>query len=213
MTRGRFITFEGGEGAGKSTQVKLLAEVLTKRGLDVVTTREPGGAPTAEQIRKLLVEGEAGRWDPMTESMLHTAARREHLVRLVWPALERGAWVISDRFADSTVAYQGSGQGVPPAELDRLYALAAGDFQPDLTLILDLPVEEGLRRAAGRGGKEDRYERMGVAFHERIRTAFREIAAKHPKRCVVVPAQGNSAEVHKAVLAAADARLGAMGRA
>jgi len=213
MTRGRFITFEGGEGAGKSTQVKLLAEVFAKRGLDVVTTREPGGAPTAEQIRRLLVEGEAGRWNPVTEALLHTAARREHLVRTVWPALERGAWVISDRFADSTTAYQGDGQGVPLPELERMYAIAAGDFQPDLTVILDLPVEEGLRRAAGRGGREDRYERMGLDFHERIRAAFHDIAANNPDRCVVISALGSTDAVHKAVLAATDAKLGARGRA
>ena len=211
MSPGRFITFEGGEGAGKSTQVKLLAEALGKRGLDVVTTREPGGAPTAELIRRLLVEGEAGRWDPMTEALLHTAQRREHLVHTVRPALGRGAWVISDRFADSTTAYQGAGQGVTPEQLDVLYRLIAGDFRPDLTVILDLPVEEGLRRASVRGGKEDRYERMGTAFHERIRAAYSEIAKRHPERCVVIPALGDPAAVHALVLAAADARLGARG--
>ena len=213
MGRGRFITFEGGEGAGKSTQVKLLADALAKRGLEVVITREPGGAPTAELIRKLLVEGEAGRWDPVTEALLHTAQRREHLVRTVWPALERGAWVVSDRFADSTLAYQGAGQGVTPAQLDLLYRLVAGDFQPDLTLVLDLPVEEGLKRAAGRGGQEDRYERMGMAFHERIRAAFAAIAQRYPERCVMVSALGSPAEVHAAILAAADSKLGTRGLA
>jgi dTMP kinase len=213
MARGRFITFEGGEGAGKSTQVKLLAEALAKRGLEVLTTREPGGAPGAERIRRLLVEGDGARWDATTEALLHSAARREHLVRTVWPALERGAWVISDRFADSTVAYQGQGQGVPPDQLDRLYKIVAGEFMPDLTLILDLPVDEGLRRAAGRGGKEDRYETMGQTFHERIRGAFREIAERNPKRCVIIPASGTTTEVHAAVLTATDARLGARGLA
>jgi dTMP kinase len=212
MSRGRFITFEGGEGAGKSTQVKLLAEILRKRGLDLVTTREPGGSPTAEQIRRLLVEGDT-RWDPVTEALLHTAQRREHLVHTVRPGLERGAWVISDRFADSTTAYQGAGQGVTPEQLDQLYRLIAGDFQPDLTIILDLPVEEGLKRAAGRGGKEDRYERMGVAFHERIRAAYAEIAKRHPERCVVISALGDPTSVHAAVLAASDAKLGTHGRA
>lgn len=211
MSPGRFITFEGGEGAGKSTQVKLLAEALTKRGLDVVMTREPGGAPTAEQIRSLLVEGEAGRWDPVTEALLHSAARREHLVHTVLPAIRRGAWVISDRFADSTVAYQGAGQGVTAAQLDQLYRLIAGDFQPDLTVILDLPVAAGLKRAASRGGKEDRYERMGVAFHERIRASFAAIASANPKRCVVISATADPASVHRSVLAATDSRLGARG--
>jgi len=212
MSRGRFITFEGGEGAGKSTQVRLLAEALSRRGLDVVTTREPGGAPSAERIRTLLVEGEA-RWDPVTEALLHTAQRREHLVRTVWPALERGAWVISDRFADSTTAYQGAGQGVTPEQLGALYWMIAGEFRPDLTIILDLPVEEGLKRAAGRGGKEDRYERMGMDFHQRIRDAFATIARTHPERCVVISALGVPDDVHKSVLAAADAKLGARGLA
>lgn len=204
----RFITFEGGEGAGKSTQVRLLAEVLRQRGIDVLTTREPGGAPGAEEIRRLLVEGDGGRWDAVTEALLHTAARREHLLKTVRPALAAGRWVISDRFADSTVAYQGYAQGVPLADLDRLYQVAVGDFAPDLTLILDLPVEEGLRRAAGRGGKEDRYERMGRDFHEKMREGYLEIAKQAPKRCAVVSALGAADDVHQAVLAAVDSRLG-----
>ena len=207
MATGRFITFEGGEGAGKSTQVKLLAEALKKRGVDVVTTREPGGAPGAEAIRKLLVEGEAGRWDPMTEALLHSAARREHLVRTVRPALDAGKWVISDRYADSTLAYQGYAQGVPTEDLDRLYRVVAGNFMPDLTLILDMPVEEGLKRAAARGGGEDRYEKMGRAFHEMLRQGFLEIAKANPARCVVIPATGSVEQIHAAVLAAVDARL------
>lgn len=204
----RFITFEGGEGAGKSTQVRLLAEALRQRGIDVLTTREPGGAPGAEEIRRLLVEGDGGRWDAVTEALLHTAARREHLLKTVRPALAAGRWVISDRFADSTVAYQGYAQGVPLADLAKLYEVAVGDFAPDLTLILDLPVEEGLKRAAGRGGKEDRYERMGREFHEKMREGYLEIAKQAPKRCAVVSALGAADDVHQAVLAAVDSRLG-----
>ena len=150
MTAGRFITFEGGEGAGKSTQLGLLAEALRGQGHGVLTTREPGGAPGAEQIRRLLVEGAVERWDPLTEALLHYAARREHLVRSVWPALAEGRWVVSDRFADSTLAYQGYGHGLPEAALQRLYDVTVGSFAPDLTIILDLPVQDGLARAAGR---------------------------------------------------------------
>jgi dTMP kinase len=204
---GRFITFEGGEGAGKSTQIGLLAEALRRRGLAVETTREPGGSPGAELVRRLLVEGDTGRWDPVTEALLHSAARREHLVRTVWPALNEGRWVLSDRFADSTLAYQGYGHGVPRATLDELYRLTAGDFAPDLTIILDLAVDQGLARAAGRGGAEDRYERMSRDFHERLRQGFLAIARADPRRCVVVPASGSVAEVHAAALKAVEERL------
>lgn len=207
MTEGRFITFEGGEGAGKSTQVKLLAETLRGRGIAVVTTREPGGAPGAEEIRRLLVQGEAGRWDPVTEALLHSAARREHVQRTVKPALAQGSWVISDRFADSTVAYQGYGQGVRLGDLAKLYEVAVGDFEPDLTLILDMPVEAGLQRAKARGGAEDRYERMGYEFHERLRRGFLEIAQTNPQRCLIIPAEGSVAGVQRAVLAAVDQQL------
>ncbi|HEY1720956.1 MAG TPA: dTMP kinase [Magnetospirillaceae bacterium] len=207
MAQGRFITFEGGEGAGKTTQIKLLAETLRGRSLSIVTTREPGGAPGAEEIRRLLVEGDAGRWDAVTEALLHTAARREHIQRTVKPALAQGSWVLSDRFADSTVAYQGYGQHVPLADLFKLYEVAVGDFEPDLTLILDMPVEEGLRRAAKRGGKEDRYERMGHDFHERMRRGFLEIAEANPQRCLIIPAEGSIGSVQRAILAAVDQQL------
>jgi dTMP kinase len=207
MTQGRFITFEGGEGGGKSTHMRLLAETLRERGLPVLTTREPGGAVGAEQIRHLLVEGEPGRWDSMTEALLHFAARRDHLVRTVWPALAEGQWVLSDRFADSTLAYQGYGHGLPLHAIEQLYDMTVGNFAPDLTLILDLPVEDGLRRAAHRGGGEDRYERMGQAFHERLRQGFLEIARHHPGRCVVLSATEPVADVRTKVLAVVEDRL------
>jgi dTMP kinase len=190
VARGRFITFEGGEGAGKSTQVKLLAAWLQERGIETVTTREPGGSPGAEAIRGLLVNGSTDRWDAVTETMLHFAARRDHLRATVLPALERGAWVVSDRFADSTRAYQGIVQGAGLDLVERLYAIAVGTLAPDLTLVLDLPVELGLQRAARRGG-EDRYERMGDDFHRRLREAFLAIAAAEPGRCTVVDATGD----------------------
>lgn len=202
MQRGRFITFEGGEGGGKSTQLRLLAEALRAGGREVVTTREPGGSKGAEDIRALLVTGVPDRWDGVTEALLHTAARRDHLIKTVWPALDRGAWVVCDRFMDSTMAYQGYGHGLALEMLAVLYRTAIGDFRPDLTLILDLPVEIGLARAGGRGGAEDRYERMGAKFHERLRQGYLEIAHVEPDRCVVVDASRDVGDVHLQVLQA-----------
>ena len=185
---GRFITLEGGEGAGKSTQIARLRAWLEGRGKTVAATREPGGSPGAEMIRKLLVEGPAERWDGVTEALLHFAARRDHLRTTVWPALKRGAWVISDRFADSTRAYQGYGHGLDLAMLERLYGVAVGDFRPDLTLVLDLPIDVGLARAAARRGAETRYESLPIEFHRRVKAGFLEIAKREPSRCVVIDA-------------------------
>ena len=199
MAGGKFITIEGGEGAGKSTQIKLLADWLRERGIAVTTTREPGGSPGAEAIRKLLVEGSVDKWDGTTEALLHFAARRDHLRRTVWPALEQGEWVISDRFADSTKAYQGYGHGLPLDMIDQLYQIAVGDFRPHLTVILDLPVDLGLSRAARRAGTETRYESMDVDFHRRLREGFLEIAKAEPKRCVVVDAAGSIEAVQMAL--------------
>jgi dTMP kinase len=204
---GRFITLEGGEGAGKSTQIARLAERL-RADHEVVTTREPGGSPGAEMIRKLLVEGPAERWDGATEALLHFAARRDHLRTTVWPALERGAWVISDRFADSTRAYQGSGHGLDLGTLDRLYDVAVGVFRPDLTLILDLPVDTGLARAASRRGAETRYESLPRAFHERVRKGFLAIARNEPERCVAVDASQDIDTVAAAIARVVAERLG-----
>jgi dTMP kinase len=205
--RGRFITLEGGEGGGKSTQARRLAAALEGSVDEILLTREPGGSPGAEEIRKLLVDGEVHRWDAVTETLLHFAARRDHLVNTVEPALARGVWVISDRFADSTLAYQGFGHGVDRAAIASLYSLCVGSLKPDLTLILDLPVDAGLKRAAGRGGGEDRYERMDRAFHERLRQGFLEIARAEPERCVVIDAAQNEDRVHEKIIAAVRARL------
>ena len=206
---GRFITLEGGEGAGKSTQIARLATWLKSRGRDVVTTREPGGAPGAEMIRKLLVEGPTERWDGTTEALLHFAARRDHLRQTVWPALKRGAWVLSDRFADSTRAYQGWGHGLDLDMLDRLYDVAVGAFHPDLTLILDLPVEMGLARAAQRRGAETRYESLPRDFHERVRKGFIAIAASDPARCAVIDASKDIDVIAAAIARSVTERLGA----
>lgn len=204
---GKFITLEGGEGGGKSTQVRRLAAALGAQVGEIVLTREPGGSPGAEQIRSLLVDGEVHRWDSITETLLHFAARRDHLVSTVQPALARGAWVISDRFADSTLAYQGYGHGVDKRDIAELYRICVGDLKPDLTLILDLPVEVGLARAAGRGGGEDRYERMDRDFHGRLRQGFLEIARTEPDRCAVIDASLGEDEVHEQIMAAVRARL------
>jgi dTMP kinase len=207
LTRGRFLTVEGGEGAGKSTHVGLLVAALARAGIPALRTREPGGAPGAEDIRKLLVEGEPGRWDASSEALLMVAARRCHLTAMVWPALAQGTWVVSDRFADSTLAYQGSAGGVPRADLEALHRIIAGDFAPDLTLILDLPIDLGLARAAARAGAETRFERKDRAFHEKLRQGFLDIAAREPKRCVMIDATGDVDAVHQAVLAAVRERL------
>lgn len=213
--RGRFITLEGGEGAGKSTQIRRLAEALAARGLPVRITREPGGSPGAEEIRALVVSGEPGRWSAVTEALLMTSARRDHVERTVWPALAAGEWVLCDRFFDSTMAYQGYGHGLGPERIAALQALALDGFRPDLTLILDLPVEVGLRRAAVRaagvagagGDAEDRYEQMDRDFHKRLRDGFLAIAEADPARCAVIDADRTVDEITSDLVATVEQRL------
>lgn len=208
MNAGKFITFEGGEGGGKSTQVKRLADGLRNAGIEVVQTREPGGAPGAEEIRKLLVTGAVDRWRPETEMLLNYAARVEHVAQTIRPALASGKWVISDRFHDSTVAYQGYGHGLAPEKIVALHRLLLDDFGPDLTLIFDIPVAAGIARTDARSGDENRYERMDTAFHERLRRGFMEIAKADPQRCVVIDAGQNIDDVFTEVSAAVNRRLG-----
>lgn len=198
----RFITLEGGEGAGKSTQARRLAAALRAGGIDVVETREPGGSPGAEEIRRLLTTGEPARWSPMAETLLHFAARADHLRRTIGPALKAGRWVCCDRFADSTMAYQGYGHGIDREFIARLTGVVLGDLRPDLTLVFDLPVEQGLARAAARAGQEDRYEKMDRKFHGALRRGFLEIAAMNPERCVVIDASGDEAATWQRVSAA-----------
>ena len=209
---GKFITLEGGEGAGKTTQIKLLSKALQAAGVAAVVTREPGGAPKAESIRALLVEGAVDRWQPMSEALLNYAARLEHVETTIKPALAQGRWVLSDRFADSTVAYQGYGHDLGAETVYRLHRLTLGDFQPDLTVILDLPVETGLARAGGRhaGGnaREDRYERMDTAFHQRLRDGYLDIARRNPERCAVVDATKDEKAVHEWIRTLVHNRLG-----
>jgi dTMP kinase len=205
---GKFITLEGGEGTGKSTQAALLAGHLERAGIEVLLTREPGGAPGAEEIRKLLVEGAPGRWDGISEALLHFAARRTHLAQTVLPAIKRGQWVISDRFADSTMAYQSYGLGVEREAVEALYRIVVGSFAPDLTIILDLSTELGLKRSRGRESGEDRYERMDTQFHERLRQGFLDIARREPERCAVIETVGAKEEVEAKILATVGERLG-----
>ena len=207
MTRGRFITLEGGEGAGKTTQALRLVEHLRALGIETIRTREPGGSPGAEAIRSLVVSGETEAWSPMTETLLMYAARSDHLERTIRPALEAGRWVVCDRFADSSRAYQGAGGGVPPQVIEAIDAAVVGADQPDLTLVFDLPVEVGLDRAFGRGLFETRFETKGLAFHQRLRDGFAEIARDHPERCVMIDADADPDTVEARLWAAVEARL------
>ena len=195
----RFITLEGGEGAGKSTQARKLAAALKKRGLASITTREPGGSPGAEEIRNLIVHGETGRWDTLTETMLIFAARADHVARTIKPALASGKWVICDRFTDSTFAYQGAGRGLARETIRRLETIVLDDFRPDLTLILDIPVETGLSRTKSRGKGATRFENFDIAFHERLRQAFLAIARRSRERCVVIDASADERSVAEAI--------------
>ena len=206
-SRGRFITLEGGEGAGKSTLAAVLKTRLEEFGVTTIATREPGGAPGAEEVRRLLVTGDRDRWDPMGEALLLSAARRDHVRRLISPALSLGRTVICDRFFDSTLAYQGYGHGLPHGMLNQLRRMAVGRLRPDITLILDLPATIGLARAQARRGDETRFESFDLAFHERLRGGFLKIATLEPKRCTVIDAQQTAEEVADQAWSAIAARL------
>jgi dTMP kinase len=205
MTHGRFITLEGGEGAGKTTQCELLGEALTATGLSVLRTREPGGSPGAELLRGILL-GESIDWAPRAETLLHFAARAEHVAKTIEPALRSGKWVICDRFFDSTLAYQGYGQG---ADRDFIAALTSlVGIAPDLTIVLDVPEAVAAVRVRQRGGDSDRYERQDAAFHGRVRAGFRHIASNDPERCALLDASADIQTVHTAIMAAVWTRFG-----
>jgi dTMP kinase len=203
---GRLITLEGGEGVGKSTLARGLAEALRTQGREVVVTREPGGAPGADAIRRLLVEGDAERWTAMEEALLFAAARFNHLIHTVRPALARGAWVVCDRYYDSTRAYQVAAGGMAPETLDTLNVLIEAPA-PDLTLVLDLDPANGLGRSKGQASGEDRFEKKDAAFHQRVRAEFLAIAAREPGRCVVIDAGRTKEAVLAQSLAAVEERL------
>ena len=204
---GLFVSLEGIDGSGKSTQSRRLADWLRARGRDPVLTREPGGAPGAEEIRRLLVEGDPDRWSPETEILLFTAARRDHLERTIRPALAAGRDVITDRFADSTRVYQGATRGDLRGLVDDIHARVIG-LEPDLTLILDMEPEVALSRGLARRSGEDRFEEFGLPFQEKLRDGFRALAAEAPGRCVLIDASQDADSIAGAVAATVAARLG-----
>lgn len=205
----RFITLEGGEGAGKSTQVKLLAQAFAQAGLAARTTREPGGSEGGEAIRNLVVTGAADRWDATTESLLFMTARYDHVERLIKPALAAGQWVLCDRFYDSTYVYQGIAKNVGTEWLDQLYRHLYGNFTPDLTFLLDLDPKVGLGRATARGNDaESRFESMGLAYHTTLRNAFLDRATAEPARFAKVDASQSPQAVHEAMIAVLNQRFG-----
>jgi dTMP kinase len=207
--RGKFITFEGGEGGGKSTHVQRLGNKIKSLGIGVLTTREPGGSPGAEAIRHVLLSGAAKPLGPHAEAILFAAARADHLRQTIEPALDAGKWVISDRFADSTRIYQGVLGNLDPRLISRLETLTVGETKPDLTIVLDIPPEIGLRRARERRGNEpiDRFEAEALDFHKKLREAFIELAEREPQRCVVINAGVDPATVADAIWATVSARL------
>jgi dTMP kinase len=227
---GRFITLEGGEGAGKSTQVRRLQASLEERGVRCITTREPGGSPGAEEIRRLLVQGDTDKWEPVSETLLLFAARADHISRTIRPALASGVYVICDRFTDSTYAYQGVGRGLDRETIRRIETLAIGDFRPDITLLLDIDPKVGLLRTTTRATplfdptmknpdsnearaalnrrKEARFERFGKTFHEQLRQAFLEIAKRASERCVIIDAEQSEDQVAGAIWDAVGRRFG-----
>jgi dTMP kinase len=210
VTHGFFLAFEGGEGTGKTTQLKVLAGALSKRGYDVVVTHEPGDSPVGTRLRELLLDPKTVV-TAQTEALLYAADRAEHVAHVVAPALARGAIVLTDRYIDSSIAYQGFGRGLDLDEVVRTSRWATGGLLPHLTLVLDLPVEDGLRRARGRSGRADRLEAEALDFHERVRAGFLQLAKAEPARYAVIAATGAPDQVADAVLAAVDAALGLTG--
>ena len=207
--RGRFITFEGGEGSGKSTQIKILADRLNAAKLRALVTREPGGSPGAEIIRHLVLSGMGKLLGAEAETLLFAAARDDHVRTVIQPALNQGIWVLCDRFSDSTRAYQGSLGKVSPAVLNAMERVTIGDLKPDLTLILDVPIEVGMKRAAARRGSAapDRFEAEDVRFHQELRQAYRQIATSEPQRCVLIDATAEPGIVAATIWAALRDRL------
>lgn len=202
-----FITFEGGEGVGKSTQTKLLRDAFIDAGYDVVLTREPGGSKGAERIRALLVEGSVDKWTPYSELLMHTAARVDHVEHVIQPALKKGNVVICDRFVDSTIAYQAYGHELGIELVEHLHEMFFGDFYPDCTYVLDINPERGIKRTLEREDSEDRYEKMGDAFHTRVRNGFLDVAQKH-SRCALIDANKSISSIHANIVSDVNDRFG-----
>lgn len=220
MGAGKFITFEGGEGAGKSTQVRLLAEQLRQRGHEVVVTREPGGTPFAEQVRRLILSPDVAEHAPLSEALLFYAARADHIDKVIRPALQRAAFVLCDRFSDSTRVYQSVAGGLSASVFERLEQIVVGNTRPDLTIILDIDPAAGLARAEARRGSRasaiedgdkqtgrDKYERQSLGYHEKLRAGFLAIAAQEPSRCVVVDAARAAETIAAEISGSVAARL------
>jgi len=203
-----FIVFEGVDGAGKGVQSRLLLAAMEKVGLNVLLTREPGGSPGAEEIRQLIVEGAADRWDDMTELLLIYAARRSHLIETIKPALANDTWVICDRFADSSRAFQGVAGKLGLDVVENIHREVVGDFKPDLTLILDLDPAISLSRADARGGDEDRFEQKGLDYQSRVRDGFRQLAAMTPRTHTVIDAAGSIEEVNDLIISSVNTHFG-----
>ena len=205
LSSGRFITLEGGEGAGKSTQAKELKNYLERNEKKVLLTREPGGSSGAEEVRNLLVSGDENRWDPISETLLLYAARRDHWLKTIQPALENGVWVISDRFSDSTMVYQGFGKGLDLGFIEHLHQLTLGEVYPDLTLILDISAELGLERSLNRDKQtqtvDTRFENMNLTFHQRLRSGFQKVVIKNPNRVFSINAEKSINSVTAAMIA------------
>lgn len=212
--RGKYITLEGGEGCGKSTQVKLLAQYLEQQGISCVMSKEPGSTPEGKIIRNLLVTGDKDKFDAITECLLYFADRRCDLTKVVWPALDGGQWVVSDRYADSTEAYQyyGYNKRVPLEVLQQLYKIVANEFKPDLTIILDMDSEIGMRRSYAKAEtmavKELRFESRQLDFHRNLRQGFLEIAKRDPERCVVLNADTDIETLHQQIVEKVKEKLG-----
>ncbi len=198
---GKFISFEGGEGCGKTTQAKMLVEALSAKGIKCLHTREPGGEDGAEDIRSLLVTGEANRWEDVTETLLFLAARYQHAKRVIKPALEQGTWVICDRFHDSTRVYQGVGKGVSDKYYQMLHVSVLGNFVPDITILLDIEVKKGLSRSINRSGNDElRFENMDISFHQAVRQGFLNLAKQEPNRISIVDASSDIDAIHQNIL-------------
>lgn len=199
-----FITFEGGDGSGKSTQVNLLKDYLDNLNFETIKTREPGGTPSAEILRDLLTTGEVEKWTPMSEALLMWASRYEHLIQVIEPALNSGKNVICDRFYDSTYAYQGVAHNLGIDKMEKLKKIIIGDIEPDVTFVLDIDPKVGLKRSLDRSNKENRFESYNIDFHNKIRSAFLEIAKKNKNRCVVVDASLNEQEINNLIITVID---------
>jgi len=199
-----FITFEGGDGSGKSTQVNLLKDYLDNLNFETIKTREPGGTPSAEILRDLVTTGEVGKWTPMSEALLMWASRYEHLIQVIEPALNSGKNVICDRFYDSTYAYQGVAHNLGIDKMEKLKKIIIGDIEPDITFVLDIDPKVGLKRSLDRSNQENRFESYNIDFHNKIRSAFLEIAKKNKNRCVVVDASLNEQEINNLIITVFD---------